>query len=91
MGYFSTDSADFTKKCREALESDHVSNNLHNWIDLIFGFKQQGQPAEEADNRESCYLNMGFPLPDDIPQSFITSRMKVPSTWTGEFIGRCMI
>ncbi len=47
-----SDAAEFTKLCRDALESPHVSMNLHHWIDLIFGFKQQGQPAEEADNSE---------------------------------------
>jgi len=35
---------------RSALESDIVSENLHKWIDLIFGFKQNGKMAEEADN-----------------------------------------
>lgn len=44
------DAADFTKQCRDALESEYVSNHLHHWIDLIFGYKQQGQLAEEADN-----------------------------------------
>jgi factor associated with neutral sphingomyelinase activation len=31
---------DFLKKNRQALECPHVSNNLHEWIDLIFGCKQ---------------------------------------------------
>lgn len=27
-----------------------MSNNLHHWIDLIFGFKQRGPAAAEAHN-----------------------------------------
>lgn len=31
-------------------QSDYVSQNLHHWVDLIFGYKQRGRAAEEAHN-----------------------------------------
>lgn len=40
----------FISKHREALESDHVSQHLHQWIDLVFGHKQRGEAALEATN-----------------------------------------
>ena len=40
----------FVALMRAALESRHVSEHLHEWIDLVFGYKQQGPAAEAADN-----------------------------------------
>ena len=40
--------AGFLAVNRAALESPHVSANLHRWIDLIFGCKQRGPAAGMA-------------------------------------------
>jgi factor associated with neutral sphingomyelinase activation len=40
----------FLAKMREALEGPIVSASLHHWIDLVFGVKQRGEAAVEADN-----------------------------------------
>lgn len=44
------DPHEFVRKHRQALESDYVSSHLHEWIDLIFGYKQQGEEAIKALN-----------------------------------------
>ncbi|XP_045552936.1 neurobeachin-like protein 2 isoform X4 [Salmo salar] len=41
---------DFIRKHRKALECEHVSSHLHEWIDLIFGCKQRGEEAVKALN-----------------------------------------
>lgn len=45
-----TDSNDFLQKHRAALESHYVSEHLHEWINLVFGFKQRGSEAIAAHN-----------------------------------------
>ena len=42
--------SDFVRTMRKALESDYVSDHLHLWIDLIFGFRQFGDAANDALN-----------------------------------------
>lgn len=44
------DAFEFIRLNREALESDYVSEHLHEWIDLIFGYKQKGPAAIKANN-----------------------------------------
>jgi hypothetical protein len=48
---------EFIFKMREALESNYVSAQLHQWIDLIFGYKSPLAAAEEHDNlyHYQCY------------------------------------
>lgn len=44
------DAPDFLQKMAAALESRHVSANLHRWIDLVFGCKSRGIEAERSCN-----------------------------------------
>lgn len=41
---------DFMRKHLLALESNYVSQNLNNWIDMIFGYKQKGKQARATFN-----------------------------------------
>lgn len=44
------DTSEFLQKHRAALESQYVSEHLHEWIDLIFGYKQRDSEAIAAHN-----------------------------------------
>ncbi|PVU98379.1 hypothetical protein BB560_005681 [Smittium megazygosporum] len=42
--------ARFVELNRRALESEYVSENIQNWIDLIFGYKQVGEESVKSHN-----------------------------------------
>lgn len=44
------DAREFVRIHRQALECDYVSSHLHEWIDLVFGYKQSGEEAVKANN-----------------------------------------
>jgi len=46
---------DFIRMHKKALESLFVSENLNNWIDLVFGYKQWGEAAVTANNVFFCF------------------------------------
>lgn len=45
---------------RQALESDFVRKQLHQWIDLIFGYRQKGKAAVEAVNVFHPAVSLNF-------------------------------
>lgn len=54
---WASSATEFIQIHRNALESKYVSENLHEWIDLIFGYKQSGKEAVAANNtfHKFCY------------------------------------
>jgi len=67
---------DFVYKMRLALESDYVSQHLHEWIDLIFGYKQRGDEARQADNLFH-YLTYGEPAQNSKLQNDFNEQLSV--------------
>lgn len=61
---------------RSALESEYVSCNLNDWIDLIFGHKQRGKEAENAENlfQPSSYDDFDYEkFPEFKKQNYLIS------------------
>ncbi|XP_036133268.1 lysosomal-trafficking regulator isoform X2 [Molossus molossus] len=52
---------------RQALESDHVSQNICQWIDLVFGYKQKGKASVHAINvfHPATYFGMDVSAVED--------------------------
>lgn len=56
LPHWAKSASEFLELNKQALESNYVSNNLHHWIDLIFGYKQRGPQAIEADNGSNNFI-----------------------------------
>ncbi|CAK6442252.1 unnamed protein product [Pipistrellus nathusii] len=52
---------------RQALESDHVSQNICQWVDLVFGYKQKGKASVHAINvfHPATYFGMDVSAVED--------------------------
>ncbi|KAF9140526.1 hypothetical protein BG015_001601 [Linnemannia schmuckeri] len=74
---------DFIRIHRDALESDYVSNHLHEWIDLTFGYKLSGPSAIEAKNVAlSLFPGQSEFMKHGIIQLFTDPHPKRASNWS---------
>ncbi|KAF4324192.1 hypothetical protein BBO99_00000115 [Phytophthora kernoviae] len=73
---WATSPEDFVMKNLVALESEYVSTNIHHWIDLVFGWKQRGSAAVEANNVFFYLTYEGMVDVDSITDPIVKSSMQ---------------
>jgi hypothetical protein len=74
----------FVRLHRAALESEMVSRHLHEWVDLIFGFKQRGRAALQANNVFYYLTYYGVVDLDQIEDPFLRESMELQIAHFGQ-------
>ena len=69
---------------RKALESDYVSQNINNWIDLIWGYKQRGSKAVEEKNNFSSMLYDDIWTPENLNDPKRKAQIEAAKTYLGQ-------
>ncbi|XP_055492812.1 neurobeachin a isoform X3 [Leucoraja erinacea] len=82
---------DFVRINRMALESEFVSCQLHQWIDLIFGYKQRGPEALRALNVFHYLTYEGSVNLDSITDSGLREAMEVHIQNLGQMPSQLLI
>lgn len=75
---------EFIRLHRAALESEYVSSHLHLWIDLIFGAKQRGRAALEANNVFYYLTYYGVVDLDKVDDPFLRESMELQIAHFGQ-------
>ena len=75
---------EFIRIHRAALESDYVSSHLHEWIDLIFGYKQSGPNAVKANNVFYYLTYYGAVDIDKIEEEAVKKAMEIQIAHFGQ-------
>ncbi|XP_035239574.1 neurobeachin [Anguilla anguilla] len=82
---------DFVRINRMALESEFVSCQLHQWIDLIFGYKQRGPEAARALNVFHYLTYEGSVALDSIADPLLREAMEVQIQCFGQTPSQLLI